>query len=471
MVMKVRVWLAAGVIAMLGGLLIVPGAAAVDGPDPGDPFEASAGVFKLGGNSLGIPYTTPEGTVGVLTARHGVGDDPATAWRVTDADGRITSASIVPGYSSATADTVLMAPNGFSFPPHPEVRLSDDYTARFQSAAKSRDDVQVGDRVCSSGWSPLNRAADGQGVANVIEVPDIPGRGQGVICGRVYAVGNTLIWVEASDRPDGLLNAVGNSGGALWKPTEDGAFMFLGMVYAGQTNDSTPVVGGAKTYTTLFAKPAWHIASTLGITPATDPALARPYITISPSTYYPTRGGTVTLSGRFVDDSGDPLAERDVEVVVNESESVLGTVNTDATGRFTYAVQPSRHGTDYAFRFAGDEQLAPVTSRSITLSPTVVTIAEPVTVASGQAVTIRARAASASGVPMAGRTVRLQLYPLDANTYTIGATATTDAQGYVDLTIPPQGEDVRYAARLMADPSPNGNPVGAAASAIYRLGS
>ncbi|MFJ3394869.1 hypothetical protein [Leifsonia aquatica] len=464
--MRSRRWIgAAGLLAVACVIGAAPAQADEAGSRAADPLAKASGVFKLQGQTAGVPYSTAEGAVGLVTARHGVGDSSTTAWSLSDAEGVSTKVSVIPGHSSAAVDVALLRPAGSAWGGNPAVALSDDYRSMFQSAAKGPADTRPGDRVCRTGWSPLSRGVDGQRVANVIPAPDIPGAANGVICGRIIATGDTLV-IGQSDRPDGLLVGNGDSGGAVWKVTEEGAFMYLGMIRGGVLDG--PAINGSPTGSWLYAVPAWRIASGLNVTPATDPALARPFLTIDPSTYYPTPGGTVTLTGMLRDADGSVLAGKKVEVVqAGTATAAWGT--TDVWGRVQIEVSPPKPRGDYSLRFAGDDAVPAVESRQITVSPTIVTIEAPVSVANGEAITVRARATSATGDPIVGRSVRTQIYPVGSNAYEIGESAMTDADGYVTLTIPAQGTAMRYAVRLGSDPSTNGNPVGAAASAIYRL--
>lgn len=442
-------------------------AACIVGAAPAtDPLSRAAGVYKLQAQTAGVPYVTDDGTVGLVTARHGVGDNTANRWTISDAAGGSARVSVIPGHSSAAVDVALLQAIDHEWDDAPPVALSDDYLAAFQAAAKSSADTRPGDRVCRTGWSPLSRGADGQATANVIAAPDIPGASKGVICGRIQATGDVLV-IGQSDRPDGLIVGNGDSGGAVWKVTEEGAFMYLGMIRSGILDG--PVINGSPTGSTLYAVPAWRIGAGLNVTPVTDPALARPFLTIDPSSFYPTSGGTVTLTGMLRDAEGRVLANKTVEALQRGHSASLGSAKTDAWGRVQLVVSPPKPSADYALRFGGDAGTPDVVSRWITVSPTIATIADPVKAANGHDITVRARATSATGDPIVGRSVRVQIYPLDANSYTIGETGVTDADGYVTLTIPPQGHAVRYAVRLAGDPATNGDPVGAAASAIYRL--
>ncbi|NYK10220.1 hypothetical protein [Leifsonia naganoensis] len=465
--MRRRRWIgAAGLLAVACVIGASPAQADEAGSRAADPLATASGVFKLQGQTAGVPYSTAEGAVGLVTARHGVGDSSTTAWSLSDAMGASSKVSVIPGHSSSAIDVALLRPVGSEWGGNPAVALSDDYRSMFQSAAKGPADTRPGDRVCRTGWSPLSRGADGQRVANVIPAPDIPGAASGVICGRIIATGDTLV-VGQSDRPDGLIVGNGDSGGAVWKVTEGGAFMYLGMIRGGVLDG--PSLNGSPTGSMLYAVPAWRIASGLNVTPATDPALARPFLTIDPSTYYPTPGGTVTLTGMLRDADGSVLAGKKVDVLQTGSSTPVGSGTTDMWGRVQVEVSPPKPRADFALRFAGDETVPAVASRWVTVSPTIVTIEAPVSVANGEAITVRARATSAAGDPIVGRAVRTQIYPVGSNAYEIGESAMTDADGYVTLSIPAQGTAMRYAVRLGSDPSTNGNPVGAAASAIYRL--
>ncbi|MFK3672242.1 hypothetical protein ACI2IX_18915 [Leifsonia aquatica] len=446
-------------------LATTPAAATGEQPEPPgvDPFSLSAGMFKLGSQTIGVPYRSSDGVPGVLSVYHGgIGTQPGTKWGVRDAAGNSTSATLVPSASSVDIDISLVAPTGAPLADVLPVSLSDDYRAGFQSVAAMQD-IKAGDRVCKTGWSPLSRGADGSATSNVIAPPDIRSAGAGVICGRVWAVASNVILVHQSDRPDGLITANGDSGAAIWKATEDGAFMFVGVTNSAKHDG--PTIGGAPTASTMNVVPAWHIAKTLGVTPMTDPALARPHFSLDPSTYFPTPGGSVELRGQFRDAAGLALASKQVAITRHDG-SVVATVETDAHGRFASTVVPSTTSTRFTAVFAGDGQTVATTSRVVEVSPTKVSVTDAVAADDGSG-TFTARATSATGTPIVGRTVRVQLYlTAGSNAFTIAGSGVTDKDGTVSLKIPAQSGPIRYAARLMEDPTTNGNPVGAAASAI-----
>jgi hypothetical protein len=430
-----------------------------------NPFSLSAGVFKLGGQSIGVPYRSADGVAGVLSVYHGdIGAKPGVKWNVQDAAGNSTSASLVPSASSEAIDMSLVAPTTTTLADVLPVSLSDDYVAAFQSVAMSMQGVQVGDRVCKTGWGPLSRSADGSATPNLIAPPDIRSAGAGVICGRVSKSTDFSIQVSSGDRPDGLITGGGDSGGAVWKTTEDGAFMFVGTAVGVPTFDG-PTIGGFKTATVMSVRPAWTIARYLKATPMTDPALARPHFTLDPSTYFPTPGGSVELRGQFRDAAGLPLAGKQIAITRHDG-SVVATVETDTSGRFASTAVPSKPSTRFTAVFAGDEQTVATTSRVVEVSPTIVSVSDAVRADDGSG-TFTARATSGTGAPIVGRTVRVQLYlTAGSNAYTIAGSGVTDKDGNVSLEIPAQTGPIRYAARLMEDPTTNGNPVGAAASGI-----
>jgi hypothetical protein len=457
--------IAAGTAALaLAALALAEPAAANTGT--ADPFGTSAGVFKLGNQSVGVPYRLPDGRTGAVTARHGVGTDPWTDWNVWDAAGNRSTGRVIAS-SNADVDVALVAPSTGSWASLPPVFLSDDYSARFQARAKSVADVQPGDRICKTGWSPLSRNGAGHRLPNATAPADIPSAGNGVICGRVQGLSGLDIWIGSSDRPDGFIVGGGDSGAAVWKVTEDGAFMYIGMVKA---MSHVAVAGDGNSYGKLgLVSPAWLLESRLDATPMLTNQ--RPFLTVSPSTYFPTPQGTVELRGSFRDANGDPIADKHVDVLQNYAGNVVASTRTDANGNYAVKVGTPTRGASFAVRFPGDAGMSAVASRFISVSSTVATVVNPPSTAdAGGQTTLRARATSASGVPMVGRTVRVQLYTnAGSNDFTIPVTGTTDDDGYVDLTFPTPSADARYAVRLMDDPSSNGNPVGAAASAIYSL--
>lgn len=410
-----------------------------------------------------MPYRLADGRTGVATAQH-VAGQIGWQWTLTDSEGRRSGASTIA--VSEPSDVALLAPDSGPWSSSLPVMLSDDYSATFQARAKSLADVQPGDRVCRTGWSSLSRDGRGYRVANGITPPDIPSAGTGVICGRVSSTSTTNIWISNSDRPDGLIAGTGDSGGAVWKAAEDGSFIFIGIIRGATTDVSEPGYVYGKN---AVVKPAWLIESSLSATPML--ANQRPFLTISPSTYYPTDQGPVTLRGSFRDKNGDPIANKPLDVIQDYPGNFMASTRTDSNGNYSVTVGTPRRGAAFAVRFGGDDSTPAVASRFIGVWSTVATIVDPPSTATaGTQTTIRARATSSSGIPIVGRTVRVQLYANAAtNDFTVPITGTTDDDGYVNLTFTAPSADIRYAVRLMEDPSTNGSPVGAAASAIYPL--
>lgn len=411
-----------------------------------------------------------DGTTGVVTAAHTVaGNPPTTAWSLIDASGNIGQ-----GYATAVSTAVDTAflKGSTQWASSPLVKLSDDFRARFAAVAKSSADVLPGDRVCRTGWAPM----DGTGVPtdgspNFSAPNDIlPSGGASVVCGRVISATSSTFVVGRSDRPDKAIVSRGGSGGAVWKNTSDRAFMFLGIVSAALGNQ-TGTIGGLPAYSMLQAIPAWTIGSdvTLKVRPMLNPDGA-PFFVLAASTTHPMQGAGTTL-GSLCDADGNPIAGKQVDILGGPWLAMIGTTVTGQNGEFQFPVPSVGETQSFAVRWAGDSTHAASASRVIRISPTIVTIASPPSsVPAGSALTITARATGAAGSPVVGRQVSLQVYPNGGTTFSIVATGTTDGAGQVSLTGPAVTAREGYAARLSGDDqASNGDPFGAAASAIYTV--
>lgn len=435
-----------------------------------NPLIGNAGIYKLGigpgTGSTGIPYALRDGTTGTLTARHAVGGRSATRWPITNADGDV-GYGVVTAASSPVDTAFLEGSAQWTTPP--DVKLSSDYSARFAAVAKSRADVVVGERICRTGWSPLDGTGDpSAGSPNLNAPPDIaPSTGASVICGRVTSTQRNSFWIGRSDRPDGAIIAQGDSGGMVWKVTDDGAFMFLGLMTGAACQTSTTIDGFA-TYSLGNVQSAWAIDSdaSLNVHPLMRPDQSA-FLVISTSTYHPAQGSPVTLHGSLRDRDGSPIANTTVQVLSGAGLAVLGTTTTDSKGNLIFRTPPVTGTTSFAFRWNGDAAQSARSSRVISVWPTRATIDDAISaVSTGTALRVNANISDSAGTPVAARTVTLRTSPDSRTPFSVVATGTTDAHGNVTLTGPAATSTERYQVRLSADPCTNGDPYGAAESSI-----
>jgi len=439
-----------------------------------DPLASAAGIYKLGvgvgTGSTGVPYATTSGVTGTLTARHAVGDPSPSHWSISDASGYGSAGYGVNIAASSAVDTAFLQ-GSTQWTTGPQVKLSDDFAARFAAVATTSDAV-VGDRICRTGWSPLDGdGVEAHGTPNLIVPPDIaPSAGASVICGRVTFANSTQIWIGNSDRPDGAIVAVGDSGGAVWKVTDDNTFMFLGMI-SDAIGAAVATVNGSAAYGQALVQPAWAIDTdtSLNIHPLLHPDTT-PFFSISTSTYHPTPGGGFTLQGSLRDSDGSPLVGKTVHILQGSTFTDIGTTTTDSNGNLTYPISSLTGSINYAFRWLGDSTHPASASRSIILSTMALTINTPVTsLTTGGDLHVSATLHDDKGHPAGGRLVSLYEYPLAGGTPTVVTSATTSADGSVNLTQPAVTASENYYVRFAGDPSTNGDPCGAAASGIYAL--
>jgi hypothetical protein len=436
-------------------------------------MSADAGIYKLGvgpgTGSTGIPYALPDGTTGTLTARHAVGGPSTTQWPITNAAGEVGYGVVKA--ASEQVDTAFLQWSR-EWRTSPQVRLSTDYSARFAAVAKSRADIVVGDRICRTGWSPLDGTGDpSAGTPNLNAAPDIaPSTGASVICGRITSTQRNAFWIGHSDRPDGAIIAQGDSGGMVWKVTDDHAFMFLGLM-TGSAGQTSTTVDGYATYSYGHVQSAWAIGSdsTLDVRPLlnADPS---PFFVIATSTYHPAQRSRVTLQGSLRDSDGIPMANTTVQVLTGSGLAAVATTTTDNNGNLAYQSAPVTGTTSFAFRWGGDATQPARSSRVITVWPTRATLNNAAsTASSGTALQVSAHVSDSGGVAIAARTVTLRVSPDGGTSFSVVASGTTDSQGNVTLTGPAASCTERYTVRLLADPRSNGDPYGRATSSIRTI--
>lgn len=463
-------WRGLSLAASAVALICASSGAAATGADP---LASAAGIYKLGAvegsGSVGVPYQGADGTRGVLTAKHGVTGIGPTEWQISAADGTSTTGQVI---GVGSIDVALIRSTAQWATP-PDVRLADDFAARFSATARSTADAPPGTRVCRTGWSPLSTSTGpGGGSPNYGSPPDVPGEGMHVVCGRVLSSSDGQIMVGQSDRPDGAIAARGDSGGALWRVTNDGGFLFLGIMTGIVNTGCGPIPG-----TTLLAcdrlivLPAWKIDADTSLSAAPMMApYAVPFLTIDPSTYRPTPAAPVTLRGSLRTPANEPIAGQTVTLLTGSPLSPTGQATTDAQGNVSFTTAPITGARDFAFSWAGNSASPPIASRIISVGSTRVDrISAPASVPAGQPLVVTARASDATGRPVVGRPMELRSYDA-TGAHTVLATATTDADGEARLDSGPLTGPLTYALRIAGDdPATNGNPVGAAASSIITV--
>lgn len=425
-------------------------------------YTDEAGVHRFGAATAAIPVVRPDGSKVLLTARHGISPNP-TGWPLTSLTGSAGWAHFAA--VSTNVDVGIVTPTEPWTVATPKVRLSRDHLARFAATARSQADLKAGDRVCRTGSSALSGAADAATSPNQGVPPEITGSGASVICGRVQTVGATSFTIASSDRVDGQLVAGGDSGGPVWKVISDGSFMFVGMTV---TRPSA---------TTAGAIPAWAIFDdpSLPLEPVLDP-LPHGFLSIEPSTYRPTVGGTVSLRGMLRDAGGLPIAGQTVTLLKGPGLIASGTATTDAHGNVSFAGVTTTAGTatQVALRWAGSGAQPALASRVLSLGTTrLELISAPTSAAAGSAVLVTGRLTDATGRPVVGRNVQLRTHPGNTTTVVSAVGGQTGEDGEVTLALPDPGFSgagtAWYSMRFAGDPATNGNPAGAAASAIVSL--
>lgn len=140
-------------------------------------------------------------------------------------------------------------------------------------------------------------------------------------------------------------------------------------------------------------------------------------------------GEDVRLAGRVVNRAGHPLADATVQVYSREREGaevLVGTVSTDATGRFTYALQ-ARSSHTFRFVYPGTSTTLPVEASATLLVEAASSFqAKPKHVLNGDSVTFTGRV-KGRPLPEQGKLIELQVKL--SGEYQTFRTIRTDADG------------------------------------------
>lgn len=178
----------------------------------------------------------------------------------------------------------------------------------------------------------------------------------------------------------------------------------------------------------------------------------------------------MTLQGSLRTPGGLPLSGQSVTILAGPSLASVGTATTDTNGDLNFVTAGISSTTNFALRWAANTTYSAIASRVISITSTAASVPRPpATIPSGSHLLVTAHITDSAGRAIIGRTVALQFYPSGGG-FTVMATGTTNTSGNLTLDGGAITAATQYAVRLSADPSTNGDPDGAAASAIYSVG-